>query len=370
MTILMLLLASGLSAATSLSNGVSCGNNGITWNGSTYTCTDHDFTTFGPTYDYGPSTGTLAVRLNNVAVATTTLGAETINTSRIDLSTITTALAGKQSTTAAVPTANLDFSTLTTALAGKQASNAHLDDLADGSLTASKVASGYSGANISGAVATATSLAADGANCAGGEAPLGVDASGAVQGCFAPGAGSEGNTYASSKTFTSNVLAKSSVSASSYYVQGSSVNTVFGMMKRAVAADQVFYAQVTSPVTGLDFPLARNTSYYFEYDIIHQSTATATGIWFGMNFPTGSTITWKSTQMISLVAVTTNMSRGQAFTTASGASVDVANANLYARIVGTITTATAGNLQPIIKTELATGRGVVKVGSSGRLHEQ
>jgi hypothetical protein len=38
--------------------------------------------------------------------------------------------------------------------------------------------------NITGNAATATALAANGANCAAGEAPLGVNASGAVEGCF------------------------------------------------------------------------------------------------------------------------------------------------------------------------------------------
>lgn len=37
---------------------------------------------------------------------------------------------------------------------------------------------------------TATALAANGANCSAGQAPLGVNASGAAEGCFTPGAGS------------------------------------------------------------------------------------------------------------------------------------------------------------------------------------
>ncbi|MCE5265728.1 MAG: hypothetical protein LLG97_19640, partial [Deltaproteobacteria bacterium] len=39
--------------------------------------------------------------------------------------------------------------------------------------------------NTRGAASTATALAANGANCPSGQAPLGVDASGAVEGCFA-----------------------------------------------------------------------------------------------------------------------------------------------------------------------------------------
>lgn len=47
-----------------------------------------------------------------------------------------------------------------------------------------------SGGQISSAVATATALAANGTNCSAGNAPLGVDASGNAEGCFAVGTGS------------------------------------------------------------------------------------------------------------------------------------------------------------------------------------
>jgi len=56
---------------------------------------------------------------NALAVATTTLHTETVAISRIDLSTITTALSGKLNNTEAVPVNLLDFSTITTALNGK-----------------------------------------------------------------------------------------------------------------------------------------------------------------------------------------------------------------------------------------------------------
>lgn len=105
----------------------------------------------------------------------------------IDLSTVATALASKQATgsyitaltgavTASgpgavaatvvgpVPPSGVDLSTVTTALAGKQASDADLDDLADGSLTGSKVGSGVPAASIAsgslGATVVASSVAA------------------------------------------------------------------------------------------------------------------------------------------------------------------------------------------------------------------
>ncbi len=52
-----------------------------------------------------------------------------------------------------VMVSGVDLSTVTTALAGKQAADADLDDLADGSLTASKLASGYLSSGLSGTVA-------------------------------------------------------------------------------------------------------------------------------------------------------------------------------------------------------------------------
>lgn len=47
-------------------------------------------------------------------------------------------------------------------------------------------AAGFSGPLTGSVTGTASALAADGANCSAGQAPLGVDASGAVQGCFTP----------------------------------------------------------------------------------------------------------------------------------------------------------------------------------------
>jgi hypothetical protein len=48
--------------------------------------------------------------------------------------------------------------------------------------------------NVTGNASTSTALAANGANCSAGQAPLGVDASGAVEGCFTPGGGHTQNT--------------------------------------------------------------------------------------------------------------------------------------------------------------------------------
>jgi hypothetical protein len=47
-------------------------------------------------------------------------------------------------------------------------------------------ATAFTGGNLTGNSSTATALAANGANCSAGQAPLGVDASGAVEGCWTP----------------------------------------------------------------------------------------------------------------------------------------------------------------------------------------
>ena len=107
--------------------------------------------------------GTASVHLSDLAASTTTLKAAldtklssgAVPSSFVDLSTVTTALAGKLSNTAAISPSLIDLSTVTTALAGKQAADADLDDLADGSLTASKVGSGYAASGLTGAVPTA-----------------------------------------------------------------------------------------------------------------------------------------------------------------------------------------------------------------------
>jgi len=57
-------------------------------------------------------------------------------------------------------------------------------------------AAGAHSAGIAGEAATATALAANGANCSAGQAPLGVDASGAVESCFDVYTETEGGTHA------------------------------------------------------------------------------------------------------------------------------------------------------------------------------
>lgn len=238
--------------------------------------------------------------------------------------------------TAVISQSGIDLSTVTTALAGKQASFVGIS---------SGACSGY----------------IDGSVYVNGVVTGGV--------CTSPQAGSESNTYTSSKTFTAAVLVRSTVAANAYCVAGSSVPKLTGTLKTMTTGYQAFYT-LAADITGLKFDLARNTSYYFEFDINHRSSATATGVWFGATYPTGSTITWTVIQAITLATASTFMSRGLEFTSASGATVDAVNGTVPARLWGTISTNAAGTLQLRVKSELSGGRGDIVAGSSGRLMEQ
>ena len=271
----------------------------------------------------------------NLSTVTTALGLKVDRgaPSQVNLSTVTTALGLKVDRDTP---AQVNLSTITTALALKQASFVGISSVA---------CSGY----------------IDGSVYVNGVVTGGV--------CTSPQAGSEGNTYTSSKTFTSQVLIGSTVAASAYCVRGSSVPKLSGVLKTMTTGYQAFYT-LAQDISGLSFALAANTSYYFEFDINHRSSATATGVWFGATYPTGSTITWTVIQSITLATASTFMSRGGEFTSASGATVDAINGTVPARLFGTISTKTAGNLQLRIKSELSGGRGDTVAGSSGRLMEQ
>lgn len=82
-------------------------------------------------------------------------------------------------------------------------------------------------AALSGNATTATALAANGANCAAGSYPLGVDASGAVEGCTSVGASdvsqAGNNVFTSSNTFRGGIFSRQVVRG---YVQFTATGTV------------------------------------------------------------------------------------------------------------------------------------------------
>ena len=71
-------------------------------------------------------------------------------------------------------------------------------------------------AELTGNAATATALAANGANCSAGNYPLGVDASGAVESCTAVAGGGDAvlastQTFSGTNTFTSTIASRGSI---------------------------------------------------------------------------------------------------------------------------------------------------------------
>lgn len=163
-------------------------------------------------------------------------------------------------------------------------------------------AAGFSGPLTGSVTGTASALAADGANCSAGQAPLGVDASGAVQGCFTPA-----GTY-TLPAATATVLGGVKGTGSALVCSGTDKATGFaadGTLQ--CAADQtgtggggpagykVSGSNVTNStttptnITGMAWSVSAATEYDFRCDITHQGTATS-GPRFGLNGPAGATL--------------------------------------------------------------------------------
>jgi hypothetical protein len=117
------------------------------------------------------------------------------------------------STNPVTSNAVFDALALKQAVGSYQASDADLDDLADGTLSGSKIGSGIPSSNLSGAVATAllnlsTTQPSITGNCAG-QVVVDVDPATGALTCEADDSGaggSESNTYKSTKTFENTVL--------------------------------------------------------------------------------------------------------------------------------------------------------------------
>lgn len=111
--------------------------------------------------------------------------------------------------------------------------------------------------SLSGNATTATALAANGANCSAGQSPLGVDASGAVEGCFTPaGAGdvtlAGTQEFTGAKTFGTAVLTLSSTTVRAF--------------KTATSADpeqDSFYSEFAPSVWQSDSGAAGTVRYRF-----------------------------------------------------------------------------------------------------------
>src|SRR5690242_12759599 len=90
--------------------------------------------------------------------------------------------------------------------------------------------------SLTGNASTATALAANGANCSAGNAPLGVDASGAVEGCFDVATQTELNTHAA-LTGTSAHGATTTNTASQIVARDASGNFAAGTITAALSGN-------------------------------------------------------------------------------------------------------------------------------------
>jgi hypothetical protein len=132
-------------------------------------------------------------------------------------------------------------------------------------------------ANLTGNATTATALAANGSNCPAGQYPLGVDASGNVEGCsvaggsadtIAPVPGNSGTITAASGTdialswtaTTDNLTPQSNLEYTVFYSTSNNINTVANAEANGTVFGFPWSTNITSKtVTGLTV----GTTYYF-----------------------------------------------------------------------------------------------------------
>lgn len=210
--------------------------------------------------------------------------------------------------------------------ASVQAYDADLDDLADGSLTASKIADGLGVSQID---ETAIQRRITG-TCAAGSSIRVIDETGGSLTCETDDTGSGP---------TSVKLNGSTSTYGTSFIQ-----------------------------TGLSFSLSARTTYQFEFLPVFQTSVTTTGIKFGVNGPASPAMVVLRTQIpISLTAVTMGGARGYNSGTAS-ASVDTTSSPLQGLVKGIIVTgAAAGNLDLVYGSEIINTTATVRGGSVGYL---
>lgn len=203
-----------------------------------------------------------------------------------------------------------------------QAYDADLDDLADGSLTASKIADGLGTSQIDETVMQQRVTG----TCGAGNAIRIIDQAGTVT-CQSTGG------PATAK------LANSTFTYGTSFIQ-----------------------------TGLSFSLSARTTYQFEFLPVFQTSVTTTGIKFGVNGPAGPALVVLQTRIpISLTSITLGGARAYNSGTAS-ASVDTVSSPLQGSVKGIIVTGAAtGNLDLVYGSEVINTTATVRGGSVGYL---
>jgi hypothetical protein len=134
-------------------------------------------------------------------------------------------------------------------------------------------------------------------------------------------------------------------------------------------SDQTSTSDTLADVTSMSFAVAASKDYYFEFDILHQATATTSGIAFSVNGPASPTdlaFSIRSPQTAS-----TEITRHERAYDATGqtASIDTANDSSYTRITGIFRNGTnAGTLILRFRCEGAGQTVSVRTGSCGRIY--
>lgn len=131
-----------------------------------------------------------------------------------------------------------------------------------------------------------------------------------------------------------------------------------------LAADVTNSTTTLVNVTGLTLPLAANSTYQVDAQVMFQTAATTTGIRLTQTVPAGATVVAQWNTPTSLTAGTTANQRA-ADAGAATTAIDTANANTLATAsLLVITGATAGSLQIRFASEVAASNAVIKAGSN------
>ena len=135
-----------------------------------------------------------------------------------------------------------------------------------------------------------------------------------------------------------------------------------------LTADRTNATTTLADATGLSFSVTSGLFYMFDFNIIFQSNTTTTGIKFAVNGPTNNFFVINKIIPVSLVANQAGQSERVVNTSATASSgVDTVNANLLARIRGSINPTANGTLIVRFAAE-TTGTVTVKAGSMGLIH--
>jgi hypothetical protein len=136
------------------------------------------------------------------------------------------------------------------------------------------------------------------------------------------------------------------------------------------AADESMSATSLQATTGLDLPLAANTTYTFSYYILFQSSGATNGIGLALSGPAGGTIALTA-EIPTGSAGTSAMWTGfaNAYDTAVLSTNTPTAATTYvAHIYGVVANgATAGNLTVKYRSEIGSGTVTIKANSWGAL---